>query len=153
MWSILHLYLPLKYLSSLPDAFHWECIRYFFVRSGILDKDIYIETTEAAPLDEPLSPLLANDYLNKLDWDLEKSGYRFIRYADDFVINVKSKRAGARIMGSITKSIEKDLGLTINQKKSKVCSATSTTFPGFNIQKRSGKLDADRASRKITFSH
>ncbi|WP_413378044.1 group II intron reverse transcriptase/maturase [Alkalihalobacillus sp. 1P02AB] len=67
-----------------------------FLRSGILDKDIYIETTEGAPQGGPLSPLLANVYLNKLDRELEKRGHRFIRYADDFVIYVKSKRSDNR---------------------------------------------------------
>jgi RNA-directed DNA polymerase len=69
-----------------------------FLRSGILDKDIYIETTEGAPQGGPLSPILANVYLNKLDRELEKREHRFIRYADDFVIYVKSKRAGERVM-------------------------------------------------------
>lgn len=114
-----------------------------FLRSGILDKDIYIETTEGAPQGGPLSPILANVYLNKLDRELEKRGHKFIRYADDFVIYVKSPRAGERIMESIKKFIEKDLGLTINEKKSKVCGATKSTFLGFNIQNLVGKLDAD----------
>ncbi|MGG0670909.1 reverse transcriptase domain-containing protein [Sporosarcina koreensis] len=65
-----------------------------FLRSGILDKDIYIETTKGAPQGGPLSPILANVYLNMLDRELEKRGHRYIRYADDFVIYVKSKRAG-----------------------------------------------------------
>ncbi|WP_230198809.1 reverse transcriptase domain-containing protein [Massilibacterium senegalense] len=67
-----------------------------FLRSGILDKDIYIETAEGAPQGGPLSLILATIYLNKLDIELEKRGHRFIRYADDFVIYVKSKRAGER---------------------------------------------------------
>lgn len=119
-----------------------------FLRSGILDKDIYVETTEGAPQGGPLSPILANVYLNKLDRELEKRGHRFIRYADDFVVYVKSKRAGERVMASITKYIEEDLQLTINQKKSKICGATSATFLGFNIQKLLGKLDADLVSRQ-----
>src|SRR5699024_5255928 len=110
-----------------------------FLRSGILDKDIYIETTKGAPQGGPLSPILANIYLNMLDRELEKRGHRFIRYADDFVIYVKSKRAGERVMESITKFLEKELGLTINQKKSKVCSATSAIFLGFNLQNLMGK--------------
>lgn len=57
-----------------------------FLRSGILDKDIYIETTKGTPQGGPLSPLLANVYLNMLDRELERRGHRFIRYADDFVI-------------------------------------------------------------------
>ena len=119
-----------------------------FLRSGILDKDIYIETSEGAPQGGPLSPILANVYLNKLDRELEKRGHRFIRYADDFVIYVKSKRAGERVMESVTKYIEKDLRLVINQKKSKIGGATSATFLGFNIQNHMGKLVADQASRQ-----
>ncbi|WML38647.1 group II intron reverse transcriptase/maturase [Neobacillus sp. OS1-2] len=119
-----------------------------FLRSGILDKDIYIETTEGAPQGGPLSPILANVYLNKLDRKLEERGHRFIRYADDFVIYVKSKRAGERVMNNVTSYIESDLGLTINQKKSKVCGATSATFLGFNLQNLMGKSVADLASRQ-----
>ena len=119
-----------------------------FLRSGILDKDIYIETTEGAPQGGPLSPILANVYLNKLDRELENREHRFIRYADDFVIYVKSKRAGERVMESVTHFIEKDLQLFINQEKSKVCGATLATFLGFNIQNLMGKLDADQASRR-----
>lgn len=117
-----------------------------FLRSGILDKDIYVETTEGAPQGGPLSPILANVYLNKLDRELEKRGHRFIRYADDFVIYVKTPRAGERVMASVKKYIEEDLGLTINEKKSKVCGATIATFLGFNIQNLMGKLDADRVN-------
>lgn len=110
-----------------------------FLRSGILDKDIYIETTKGAPQGGPLSPILANVYLNMLDRELEKRGHRFIRYADDFVIYVKSKRAGERVMESITSFIEGELQLTINQEKSQICGATSATFLGFNIQNLMGK--------------
>jgi len=115
-----------------------------FLRSGILDKDTYVETTEGAPQGGPLSPILANVYLNRLDRELEKRGHCFIRYADDFVIYVKTPRAGERVMASVKKYIEEDLGLTINEKKSKVCGATSATFLGFNIQNLMGKLDADQ---------
>ncbi|HLR04038.1 MAG TPA: group II intron reverse transcriptase/maturase [Virgibacillus sp.] len=119
-----------------------------FLRSGILDKDIYIETNKGAPQGGPLSPLLANVYLNMLDMELEKRGHRFIRYADDFVIYVKSKRAGERVMESITHYLENDLGLTINNEKSQVTSATKATFLGFNIQNLMGKSDADLAGRR-----
>lgn len=119
-----------------------------FLRSGILDKDIYIETKEGAPQGGPLSPILANVYLNKLDRELEKRGHRFIRYADDFVIYVRSKRAGERVMESTTRVIEKELQLTINQEKSKIGGATTATFLGFNIQNLMGKSDADQVSRQ-----
>lgn len=142
-------------LKSYFDTIHHQRIRayleYFisdktvlkliwkFLRTGILDKDIYIETTKGAPQGGPLSPILANIYLNMLDRELERRGHRFIRYADDFVIYVKSKRAGERVMESINNFLEKKLGLTINQTKSKVCGATSATFLGFNIQNLMGK--------------
>lgn len=118
-----------------------------FLRSGILDKDIYIETTEGAPQGGPLSPILANVYLNKLDRELEKRGHRYVRYADDFVIYVKSPRAGERVMESVKKFVEEELRLTINEKKSKICGATTSTFLGFNIQNLKGKLDADQVAQ------
>lgn len=110
-----------------------------FLRSGILDKDIYIETTEGAPQGGPLSPILANVYLNKLDRELEQRGHRFIRYADDFVIFVKSKRAGQRVFEGTTRFVENNLGLTINQKKSRVAGATTSTILGFHLQNLMGK--------------
>lgn len=119
-----------------------------FLRSGILDKDIYIETIKGAPQGGPLSPILANIYLNMLDIELEKRGHRFIRYADDFIIFVKSKRAGERVKESITDFLETKLDLTINEKKSKICGATSATFLGFNLQNLMGKSDADLVSRR-----
>ncbi|WP_230198790.1 reverse transcriptase domain-containing protein [Massilibacterium senegalense] len=119
-----------------------------FLCSGILDKDIYIETAEGAPQGGPLSLILATIYLNKLDIELKKRGHRFIRYADDFVIYVKSKRAGERGMDSVTSYIEKRLGLIINQKKSKVFGATSATFLGFNLQNLLEKSNADHARRQ-----
>lgn len=142
-------------LKSYFDTIHHQRIRgyleYFisdktilrliwkFLRSGILDKDIYIETKKGAPQGGPLSPILANVYLNMLDRELEKRGHRFVRYADDFVIYVKSRRAGERVMEGITAFLEQDLQLTINQEKSQICGATKATFLGFNIQNLMGK--------------
>lgn len=142
-------------LKSFFDMIHHQRIRgyleYFitdkivlkliwkFLRSGILDKDIYIETKEGAPQGGPLSPILSNVYLNMLDRELEKRGHRFVRFADDFVIFVKSKRAGERVMEGISEFLEKELKLTINKKKSQICGATSSTFLSFNIQNLWGK--------------
>lgn len=142
-------------LKSYFDTIHHQRIRgyleYFisdktvlrliwkFLRSGILDKDIYIETTKGAPQGGPLSPILANVYLNMLDRELERRGHRFVRYADDFVIFVKSKRAAERVMEGITKFLEEDLQLTINREKSQICGATKATFLGFHIQNYMGK--------------
>jgi RNA-directed DNA polymerase len=142
-------------LKSYFDTIHHQRIRayleYFildkivlkliwkFLRSGILDKDIYIETKKGAPQGGPLSPILANVYLNMLDRELERRNHRFIRYADDFVIYVKSRRAGERVMDSIVEFLEKDLQLTINKEKSRISGATYSTFLGFNLQNLRGK--------------
>lgn len=78
-------------------------------------------------------------WLTILDRELEKRGYRFIRYADELVIYVKTRRAGERVMGSITHFLERNLGLTINYWKSKVCGAISATFRG-SMYKTNGKV-------------
>ena len=110
-----------------------------FLCSGILDKNIFIETNEGAPQGGPLSPILANVYLNQLDRELEKRGHRFIRYADDFIIFVKSPRAGERVMTNITAFLEGKLQLTINWKKSQVTLATKATFLSFQLLDYMGK--------------
>lgn len=72
------------------------------------------------PQGGPLSPLLANIYLNELDKVLTERGLHFVRYADDCNIYVKSKRAGHRVLESISRFLEKDLKVTVNRDKSKV---------------------------------
>ena len=69
---------------------------------------------------------------------------RFVRYADDFAIYVKSTRAGERVMESVTGIRRRGIKINDKQKKSKVCGATTSTFLGFNIQNLKGKLDADQ---------
>lgn len=131
-----------RLLAYLEEFIHDRAVLkliWKFLRSGILDKDIYIETTEGAPQGGPLSPILANVYLNRLDRELEARGHRFIRYADDFVIFVKSNRAGQRVLEVTTKFVENNLGLTINQKKSRVGGATTSTILGFHLQNLMGK--------------
>lgn len=98
----------------------------------------YAERKTGAPQGGVISPLLCNIYLHELDKELEKRGHRFVRYADDFVIFVKSKRAGQRVMESITNFIEKDLKLTVNKDKSKVGSPTRLKFLSCLIMKANG---------------
>ena len=74
-------------------------------------KDHYEETYEGVPQGGPLSPLLGNILLNELDWELEKRGHKFVRYADDMVILCKSRRSAERTMESIVSYIEKTLFL------------------------------------------
>ena len=100
-----------------------------FLLAGVIDlSSEFVESKTGAPQGGVLSPLLSNVYLHELDKELSKRGHRFVRYADDFVIYVKTKRAGERVMESITKYIEKDLKLIVNQEKSKVGSPTRLKF-------------------------
>ena len=102
-----------------------------YLRAGVVNNGRQQETRKGVPQGGPLSPLLANILLDDLDKELEKRGHRFARYADDFVILVKSHRAGNRVMASICHYLERQLKLSINQEKSKVASTNEITFLGF----------------------
>jgi RNA-directed DNA polymerase len=102
-----------------------------FLKSGILEGGLISPTDEGAPQGGVLSPLLSNVYLNQLDRELEKRGHKFVRFADDFCIYIKSRRAGERVLESISKFLEEDLKLTVNQKKSQVGSPLKLKFLGF----------------------
>jgi RNA-directed DNA polymerase len=111
-----------------------------YLRAGVELPDGSREDTPAGvPQGGPLSPLLANIVLDPLDRELERRGHAFARYADDFLIFVKSARAAARVMGSVTNYVEKTLGLSINHTKSRWCRLTECTFLGFQLGKR-GKV-------------
>lgn len=99
------------------------------LQSGVIDLSGEVaESKTGAPQGGVISPLLCNVYLHELDKELLNRGHRFVRYADDFVIFVKSKRAGERVMNSVIRFIEKDLKLTVNTEKSKVGSPSRLKF-------------------------
>ncbi|MFD1452648.1 group II intron reverse transcriptase/maturase [Oceanobacillus sojae] len=102
-----------------------------YLLSGIMIDGIFEKSEKGTPQGGNLSPLLSNIYLNESDQLLEKRGHRFVRYADDCNIYVKSKRAGQRVMKSITKFLETDLSLTVNREKSAVGSPLKRKFLGF----------------------
>ncbi|MFS0821453.1 group II intron reverse transcriptase/maturase [Bacillus sp. 1P02SD] len=108
-----------------------------FLKSGILEHGLTKPTEFGAPQGGVLSPILSNVYLNQLDKELEKRGHRFVRFADDFCVYVKSGRAGQRVLESITRYLEKELKLTVNRTKSKVGSPTKLKFLGFCIHSTS----------------
>ena len=88
----------------------------------------------------PLSPLLANIMLDDLDKELEKRGHKFVRYADDCNIYVKTQRAGERVMESVKTYLEKKLKLKVNPKKSKVDRASRVKCLGFSFYKCQGEV-------------
>jgi len=102
-----------------------------YLRAGVVVDGKLQSTKEGVPQGSPLSPLLANIVLDDLDKELEKRGHQFARYADDFIILVKSKRAGERVMQSITRFLTQKLKLTVNATKSKVAEISQCKFLGF----------------------
>jgi len=105
----------------------------YYLRAGIMDKGKLLPSKEGVPQGGPLSPLLSNILLDSLDKELEHRKHYFARYADDFIILVKSKRAGARVLSSITRYLEKHLKLIVNTTKSQVVKVTGSKFLGFTF--------------------
>lgn len=105
-------------------------IRKYLV-SGVMVNGKYEETPVGTPQGGPLSPLLSNIMLNELDKELEKRGLRFVRYADDSLIFVKSEKAANRVMKSVVRYIEDKLGLIVNAEKSKISRPKELKFLGF----------------------
>ncbi|MEI4282162.1 group II intron reverse transcriptase/maturase, partial [Tetragenococcus halophilus] len=106
-----------------------------FLKAGIMENGLTSPNEKGVPQGGPLSPLLANIYLNKLDKELEARGLRFVRYADDADIFVKSERAANRVMKSITNWIERKLSLRVNVTKTKVVRPIQSQFLGFTFWK------------------
>ena len=119
-------------MKTIHDGELVSLIRKYLV-SGVMENGIVSPTKVGTPQGGNLSPLLSNIMLNELDKELEKRGLRFTRYADDCVIVVKSEKAANRVMESITKFIEKKLGLKVNVEKSKVARPHQIKYLGFGF--------------------
>ena len=104
-----------------------------FLTSGVMIGGLVEPTEEGTPQGGPLSPLLSNIVLDELDKELEKRGLRFVRYADDCVIFVKSRLAANRVMSSISRFIEKKLRLKVNREKSAVVLPWKSKYLGFCV--------------------
>jgi RNA-directed DNA polymerase len=105
-----------------------------YLRAGVMVKGRLQKTTKGVPQGGPLSPLLANILLDDLDKELEKRGHRFVRYADDLVILVKSQSAAERVKAGIQHFLERKLKLKISESKSRVAPTDKIDFPGFTFQ-------------------
>jgi RNA-directed DNA polymerase len=105
-----------------------------YLRAGILVGDIIEASAIGTPQGGPLSPLLANILLDDLDCELENRGHRFVRYADDVLILVRSERAGVRVKASITRYLTAELRLVVNEQKSRVCRTNDVHFLGFTFR-------------------
>jgi len=105
-----------------------------YLRAGVLIGERIQATDLGTPQGGPLSPLLANILLDDLDRELERRGHRFVRYADDLLILVKSPRAGARVMASVTRFLTGKLKLVVNEHKSRVVKTNACEFLGFTFR-------------------
>jgi RNA-directed DNA polymerase len=104
-----------------------------YLNAGVLEDGLVRPTGAGTPQGGPLSPLLSNLVLDELDRELERRGHRFVRYADDGQIFVRSERAGHRVMASMTKYITKKLRLKVNEEKSAVARPWARKYLGFSF--------------------
>jgi group II intron reverse transcriptase/maturase len=101
----------------------------------VMPDGVVVSTDEGVPQGGPLSPLLSNIVLDELDSELERRGHRFVRYADDCNIYVRSERAGHRVMASVVSFIERCLRLKVNASKSAVARPEERHFVGFRLRR------------------
>ena len=104
-----------------------------YLQAGVMINGVVSSTDKGTPQGGPLSPLLSNIVLDELDKELEERGHKFVRYADDCNIYVKSRRAGERTMASVTRFVEGKLRLKVNEKKSAVDRPWKRKFLGFSF--------------------
>jgi RNA-directed DNA polymerase len=104
-----------------------------FLNAGVMENGLVSPSVEGTPQGGPLSPLLSNLVLDELDRELERRGHRYVRYADDCNIYVRSERAGQRVMESVTQFITKELKLKVNETKSAVARPQERKFLGFSF--------------------
>ncbi|MBA3356241.1 MAG: group II intron reverse transcriptase/maturase [Pyrinomonadaceae bacterium] len=107
-----------------------------FLNAGVMEGGVVSPSAEGTPQGGPLSPLLSNLVLDELDRELERRGHRFVRYADDSNIYVRTERAGQRVMESVTRFITEKLKLKVNGEKSAVAKPQERKFLGFSFTGR-----------------
>lgn len=123
-----------------------------YLNAGVMINGVVSATTLGVPQGGNLSPLLSNIMLNELDKELTKRGLKFVRYADDCNIYVKSKKAADRVMQSITKYIEQDLKLKVNTDKSKVERPWQCKFLGYSFYRKEDEIKMkvhEKSMRKL----
>jgi RNA-directed DNA polymerase len=115
------------------------------LKAGIMVDGKFEKTIKGCPQGSPLSPMLSNIVLNELDQELEKRGHRYCRWADDFLILLKSERSAKRVMEGIAGHLENELNLPINREKSQMALVKDVPFLGFQILR--GKIRVSNKAR------
>lgn len=120
-----------------------------YLQAGIMEGGVATARTEGTPQGGPLSPLLSNILLTDLDRELERRGHRFCRYADDCNIYVRSRRAGDRVLASMTRFLKVRLKLRVNRDKSAVDRPWQRTFLGYTVCQRKRNVRLKVASKSV----
>ncbi len=121
-----------------------------YLKAGVQIGTTTKASIHGVPQGGPLSPILSNIVLNQLDWELNTRGHRFVRYADDFVVFVKSQQAGERVMHSLQRYIGNTLRLKVNTQKSAVDRPWNRTFLGFTFSRKGSKIKvSDKSLKKL----
>jgi len=122
------------------------------LKAGVIVEGKYEKTTKGSPQGSPLSPMLSNIVLNELDHELERRGLKYCRWADDFLILVKSERAAKRVLEGTTRYVEEELGLPVNREKSEAALVKDVDFLGFRILRnkiRVSEKSREKFKRKV----
>jgi group II intron reverse transcriptase/maturase len=130
-----HQRLMARLAQRVSDRRLLELLGRMLKASVVLPDGVRVSTDEGVPQGGPLSPLLSNIVLDELDRELAERGHRFVRYADDCNIYVRSERAGQRVMASVVRFIERRLRLKVNAAKSAVARPSERHFLGFSLRR------------------
>lgn len=122
-----------------------------FLKAGALSGDVWVPASEGTPQGGPLSPLLANVLLDEFDKELEARGHRFVRYADDCNIYVKSARSGERVLASVTRYLSNRLKLKVNSEKSAVDRPWNRSFLGLTFSRRRKRKVSDESIQRFKY--
>ena len=109
-----------------------------YLKSGIMIDEIKVKSDKGVPQGGPLSPLLANIYLNEADQELEKWGYKFVRYADDMLIFARNRKAAERYYKRVKKLLEGKLKLKVNEEKTSIRKLSQTKYLGYGFYHNNG---------------
>lgn len=123
----------MSYVHNIINDGDVESLIFKYLRAGVMINGKKHKTLKGTPQGGNLSPLLSNIILNELDKELEGRGLHFVRYADDVVITLKSEASAKRVMSSITKWIEKKLGLKVNMTKTKIVKPGNLKYLGYGF--------------------